>query len=198
MKKVKNTKLTRKFRDRYRVENGRICVDLNLKSIKQIFDEKDPSPFRVRDLDIDATDYITSAVEEFSAKTPMKIVIFCETKHEETLISSSALVNAIHSFYAYEEELAKKELKGKLKQGQLAFLIGSTFLMFCLGLSEVLEALVFHAFAKKFFLEGLGIIGWVALWFPVNIFLYEWWPIASDRKIYNKIAKMPIEVNFPT
>jgi hypothetical protein len=42
--------------------------------------------------------------------------------------------------------------------------------------------------------EGLTIIGWVAMWEPVYVFLYGWWPIVQKRNIYRKILSMDISV----
>jgi hypothetical protein len=42
--------------------------------------------------------------------------------------------------------------------------------------------------------EGLLIIGWVALWRPVEIFLYDWWPIRRQQKRFEGIARMPVEI----
>jgi hypothetical protein len=42
--------------------------------------------------------------------------------------------------------------------------------------------------------EGLLIIGWVALWHPLEIFLYSWWPILGRQRLCRKIAMIPVEV----
>ncbi|HWR26153.1 MAG TPA: hypothetical protein VN278_07915, partial [Methanosarcina sp.] len=42
--------------------------------------------------------------------------------------------------------------------------------------------------------EGLTIIGWVAMWEPVYVFLYGWWPIVQKRNIYRKILSMDVGV----
>jgi hypothetical protein len=43
--------------------------------------------------------------------------------------------------------------------------------------------------------EGLTIIGWVAMWEPVNVFLYGWWPLVQKKNIYNKILGMDVKVS---
>ena len=43
--------------------------------------------------------------------------------------------------------------------------------------------------------EGLTIIGWVAMWEPVYVFLYGWWPIVQKKNIYRKILGMDVKVN---
>jgi hypothetical protein len=42
--------------------------------------------------------------------------------------------------------------------------------------------------------EGLLIMGWVAMWRPIETFLYDWWPIRRHRALLTQIARMPIEV----
>jgi hypothetical protein len=42
--------------------------------------------------------------------------------------------------------------------------------------------------------EGLLILGWVAMWRPVEIFLYDWWPEFGKHLLFLRIAGMKIEV----
>ena len=51
-------------RTRYRVEEGRSCIDLKVRHSRQLFDTRDPAPFRERDLDADAVEYLLAAAEE--------------------------------------------------------------------------------------------------------------------------------------
>ncbi|HEU0284513.1 MAG TPA: hypothetical protein VFR52_05150, partial [Sphingomicrobium sp.] len=41
--------------------------------------------------------------------------------------------------------------------------------------------------------EGLIIIGWVALWRPVEMLLYDWRPIRREKKMLDKLANVPVE-----
>jgi hypothetical protein len=41
--------------------------------------------------------------------------------------------------------------------------------------------------------EGLLILGWVAMWRPVEIFLYDWWPELGKRRLFDRIVHMQIE-----
>jgi hypothetical protein len=46
----------------------------------------------------------------------------------------------------------------------------------------------------KLFRESLIIVGWVALWRPLEIFLYDWWPIARHRSLYRRLAKADVRL----
>ena len=40
--------------------------------------------------------------------------------------------------------------------------------------------------------ESVVIGGWVALWQPINIFLYDWWPIRRLVKLYDRLARADV------
>jgi hypothetical protein len=64
----------------------------------------------------------------------------------------------------------------------------------CLLGADILGA----AFANNTFLrllkESLLIGGWVAMWRPMQIFLYEWWPIIRKGRIYRNLARAMVHV----
>jgi len=43
--------------------------------------------------------------------------------------------------------------------------------------------------------ESLIIGGWVALWRPMEIFLYDWWPIRAEARLLDRLAAMPVSVH---
>jgi hypothetical protein len=42
--------------------------------------------------------------------------------------------------------------------------------------------------------QSLLILGWVANWRPLEIFLYDWWPIRRRLILLRRLAAMPVEV----
>jgi hypothetical protein len=44
--------------------------------------------------------------------------------------------------------------------------------------------------------EGFFILGWVANWRPLEIFLYDWWPIRRKRNLLAKLAATSVELRF--
>jgi hypothetical protein len=43
--------------------------------------------------------------------------------------------------------------------------------------------------------EGLTIFGWVAMWQPLQIYLYGWWPLRRRWKILEKLGSMKVEIH---
>ena len=82
------------------------------------------------------------------------------------------------------------ELRRLLKQGAASLVIALVFLGACLALRQTRQSLSGWALLS----EGLLIIGWVGLWRPVEIFLYDWWPLWRRIHRLEKIAALPVEV----
>ena len=42
-------------------------------------------------------------------------------------------------------------------------------------------------------IENSLVIGaWVALWRPIEIFLYDWWPIRAEARLYDRLSQMEV------
>ncbi len=70
------------------------------------------------------------------------------------------------------------------------------FLTFCLSLSGLIGQLSDSPLLETPRLV-LDILGWVALWRPLEIFLFEWWPVREDIRMYERLAKMPVRLILP-
>jgi hypothetical protein len=71
--------------------------------------------------------------------------------------------------------------------------IGLLFLGICLLASDAL-ARQEHGTLFNLARESLTIAGWVAMWRPMQIFLYDWWPLLNMGRLYEKLSKTPVEV----
>lgn len=181
-------------KSRYRLDQGKYCIDMLMNNPHQIFDERDPAPFRERDLDEDAVDYLMGSILEIPDSARAKIVITLP-KNYESSGHESVIRDAIRSFFEYEIEKTRKEINLVLRQGEFAMFVGVMFLTACLGLAHSL----FHNATSVLGLtlhEGLIIMGWVAMWRPIDVFLYAWWPMATRRRYCKKLLRTEIEFRF--
>jgi hypothetical protein len=176
----------------YRTENGSILIEMRLRTVMQIFNSLDPAPFHEKDLDPDAEAYITEIVQDFPLAQPMKIVIHLPCREAECE-EARTLLMAIRNHYDYLEASAARELRLKFRQGRVSLAIGIAFLLVMGVISTIISPYTHSGFAA-WVSGGLLIVSWVAMWEPVNIFLYLWWPIRRKRRIYEKISRMHVEV----
>lgn len=71
------------------------------------------------------------------------------------------------------------------------------FLALCLlGSRLVGEITLLPGFVERFIDEGLVIAGWVALWYPLDVLLYQRWPLARERRLYEALRDMRLEFEF--
>lgn len=178
---------------RYRVENGKVCIELKLKNPYQIFDARDPAPFRERDLDDDAVKYIVSSANEFTLKTPLKLKIHLSDTMPDGM-DAALIKDAIHTYFEYESDLLRRKLRQVFRQAQVFLMVGILALIVCLSLSHNIEQLGFDASWSRILREGFMISGWVAMWKPMDLLLYDWRPIAHEKKLFEKLSSVEIDV----
>lgn len=44
--------------------------------------------------------------------------------------------------------------------------------------------------------ESVIIAGWVAMWRPMEVFLYDWWPIRVEARFQDRLAAMPVQIRY--
>lgn len=184
---------TRLERGRYLRENGQVVVDVAVRSSRQLFNERDPAPFLERDLDDDFAAYVLSSVEEFPLGTPMRLRISIQEEAEGAL-EQKTLREAIRSYFTYEAKLMGGKRRKRLRIGRWFFLVGVVALSVCLGIAQLLSALEQRSRVWGIAREGFVIIGWVGMWRPVEVFLYDWWPLREQERYLMKVAGMDIDV----
>ncbi len=176
----------------YKNVDGTILIEMKLQEIMQIYDTLDPAPFFQKVLDRNAEEYITEAVMDFPSHTILKLVVYLPQKELQKEAAQS-LEQSVHNHFAYKANQAKRELHEKLRGGRITLAIGLIFLSFTLVGNFVLSSRP-NTVVNQLVLSSLLIIGWVAMWQPVNTFLYDWWPIRRKMKIYSKIQEMEVSI----
>jgi hypothetical protein len=63
-----------------------------------------------------------------------------------------------------------------------------------MGARQLIRDLVPDNAIAGFLSEGLAILGWVANWRPIEILLFEWWPMNRRRQLFTRLAEAPVEV----
>lgn len=180
--------------DRYKHEKENIIIEVGVKNSRQLFNERDPAPFRERDLDPKFVIYLVSAVEEFPMGTPMVLRILTSDNEDLKTESQLAIKESIGAYFLYESKLAKAKLQKKRRTARYFFLVGLVTLIICLSLAQFLDSIRIFPSVTNVLSVSFVIIGWVAMWHPIEALLYDWWPIYEQRQYFDKIAKLDVEV----
>lgn len=166
-----------------------VAVELRLDRISRLYNSLDPAPFREKDLDAAADDYIVGSAEDASG--PIKLVVMLPDS-ELSRPEAAQLPESIQHHFVLRRDSERRLLRNMWWRGRMALLIGIIFLAACLFARRLLlgsTSTTAHIVA-----EGLLIIGWVAMWGPLDIILYGWWPIYSRCKLFDRLAQLEVEL----
>jgi hypothetical protein len=87
----------------------------------------------------------------------------------------------------------REQLRLLLGRGVISLAVGLAFLVACPLVRQWL--LAYSGQGMTIISEGLPILGWVAMWRPVEIFLHDWWPELGKRRLFDRIVHVQIETH---
>lgn len=167
-------------------------LDLRVQELPQLFNSLDPTPFLNKDLDRACEIFI----ENWALSLPHESHLHLTVHIEQLPIPDDAndlVAGAVHNHYAYKIDLVRGELRRLLRRGRLSLAVGLTFVVACLLIAEALTSF-FPGPATRIARESLTIIGWVAMWRPVQIFLYDWWPLKGKIRVFENLRFARVSV----
>jgi hypothetical protein len=168
-------------------------IELRVKEIGQIFHTLDPLPFRERDLDSGVEEYIVGWAGEIAGDHEISIIVHLPTA-EAQRTEALHIEEVIRNYFAYRSKVLGWELRDLFRTGRVSLVIGLAVLAVCIALGKGAGDLLGTDYLGRFLEEGLIILGWVANWRPVQIFLYDWWPIVRRRRLYRRLSLVQVKI----
>jgi hypothetical protein len=169
-------------------------IEVHVPEIKRIFNAIDPSPFRDKDIDPAAEDFIVNWAKELPRSAPLALVVHVDAAADD-LRDAALLPDAIHEFFKHRAIAFRQRLTMLFRRGRMSLLIGLAFLGVSIVIADLLESQTSASQLSKVLREGVLIGGWVAMWKPIEIFLYDWWPIRADARLADRLAVMPVRIH---
>jgi hypothetical protein len=169
-------------------------IEIHVAELKQLFNTLDPSPFQKRDLDPNAEEFIVSWAREAPSSARLALVVHLDRPAGLTT-EAPDLRDAVSQFFTSRADGARWRLRQLLRVGRTSLLIGIAFLAASLTLGSIVETAMGSRLGVLL-REGLLIGGWVAMWRPLEIFLYDWWPIRAEAKLFDRLSAMPVRINY--
>lgn len=173
---------------RYRFEADLHSIDVRVENVEQLFDNRDPAPYRARDLDTDLVDYLVDAAEDLYRHGPFRIVLW---------IAGAPKTDGIDAAFKaqFDYELARIQREGRRRRGigAVAFVLAAMLLAILLTAAHFIATTWPGNFGEAV-REGLVICSWVVLWRPVDIIVYDWIPPRRRRKLFERLRDAPLEI----
>lgn len=179
---------------RYRTEGGVPCIDVRVQRIEQLFDNRDPAPFRERDLDPEVAQYVLDAGADLASRTSFSIVFWLEQPAPNNEIE--------HAFKAHFEDVItrlRRRRRRERRSGAVMLPLGIAIVLVLFTLAQLIGAAVPGTIGAGL-KEGLVISSWVVLWRPVEILIYGWIPLRQERRLVERLlaAKLAVRIGKPS
>jgi hypothetical protein len=170
-------------------------IEVRVAEIQRLFRAIDPSPFGTRQLDPGAEEFIVHRAGEVPGAVPIGLMVYVDRPAgagDDAVVSK----NGVHQFFRRRGEAARRELGDLFRRGRISLVIGLAFLGGSSGLAQALGGTLDGGGLGGFLRESVIIGGWVAMWRPLEVFLYDWWPIRAQAKLYDRLAAMPVGIQY--
>jgi hypothetical protein len=172
--------------------NVESVIEIRVDGIEQLFHTLDPFPFREKDLDREAEEYIVGWARELPADRPFRIVVHFPDDEAQTNLARD-LPEALGKYFAGRAAVIQGDLNELFRIGRRSLTIGVAILIACLLASNLASGFLADAPFRRMVQESFLILGWVANWRPLEIFLYDWWPITRRRDLYRRLSAAAVE-----
>lgn len=172
---------------------GYARIEVHVGELKQLFNSLDPTPFRERDLDPRAEEFIAGWASELHTDMPLGLVVHVDGP-APAAADVAVLREAVREFFKQRAAATRRRLRQLLRVGRTSLLIGIAALGASIGLGDLLANLLtdgrFGGVLRESFLIG----GWVAMWRPLEVFLYDWWPIRAEARLFDRLSELAVRV----
>jgi hypothetical protein len=172
---------------------GCALIEVHVAELKQIFNSLDPTPFRERDLDPRAEEFIAGWAREISSDKPLGLLIHVD-KEDATAEHIAIVHDAVREFFAERAAVTRRQLRLLFRRGRTSLVIGLVFLAASMVLGNFAEGMLRDTRFAGVARESLLIGGWVAMWRPLEVFLYDWWPIRAEARLFDRLSAMTVRI----
>ena len=110
---------------------------------------------------------------------------------------AATLQDAVREFFKDRAIATQRRLRQLLRRGRISLVIGVAFVAAAVVVGDIIASLFTREHLAVVLQESLAIGGWVAMWGPLDILLYEWWPVRAEVRLYDRLGAMVVEVVNP-
>ena len=170
-------------------------IEVRVAELRQLFNAIDPSPFRQRDLDPRAEEFIVDWASDLPMDKPWALVVHLDRPAGRP-DEAAALRDAIHEYFGQRVVTSRRTLRELFRRGRISLVIALAFLTASIAVGDGVAAYLGESGLRGVIREGFLIVGWVAMWRPLEVFLYDWWPIRAEGRLLQRLSTMPVRIEY--
>lgn len=167
--------------------NAAANIDIRIQRLEQLYQTLDPSPFREKTLDLEFQTYLLDCASEFAAGTPLQLTVQAAADMSE---QGTVLQQALHAHFDYLLAQQRRRSKARSRRHRALVLIGLAVLASTLVLRQLLTH--WPGPLVNMLTEGLLILGWVALWRPLEVLLFDSASAREQARMLQALAQIKV------
>ena len=106
------------------------------------------------------------------------------------------LGESVHQYFKQRALDSRRRLRELFRRGRISLMIAVAFLGASIGIGNAVANFLRDTRLAEIIREGLLIVGWVAMWRPLEVFLYDWWPIRAEAHLFDRLSTMPVRIEY--
>ena len=165
-------------------------IQVRVATFEGLFNPMDPTPLDERSLNIEVADWIEEWAEDFDKDHELSVEIYVADGNLAG--RENAVVNGLHNHFEYRAWQSGRQFSKLMREGRISLLIGICAITGFNLLSKAIRSSTNPV--VEIIHEGLSVLGWVSMWKPLEIFLFDWWPIRRERRACRRLAEANVTV----
>jgi hypothetical protein len=170
-------------------------IEISVAELRQLFNAIDPSPFRQRDLDPRAEEFIVAWASDLPVNKPWALVVHLD-RPAGRADEAAILRESIHEYFGQRVAASRRQLRELFRRGRISLVIALAFLSMCIAIGDAVAGYLGESRLSEVIREGFLIGGWVAMWRPLEVFLYDWWPIRAEGRLLRRLSTVPVRIEY--
>lgn len=163
-------------------------IEVQVQHFDQLFETLDPSPFREKALDPEFETYLRDCVGAFPDDAQVRLLVHAPAPSRQHADDFPLALHA-HFDFLLEQHDRRRRMVARRHRGVViagvAVLAGSLLLrQWLAGWSGPLVDIT---------AEGLLVLGWVALWRPIDALLFDRHEAREERAVLRRLARVEVE-----
>jgi hypothetical protein len=170
-------------------------IEVRVAELRQLFNAIDPSPFRERDLDPRAEEFIVGWAGDLPGDAQLALLVHLQRSAGQA-DEAPMLGESIHEYFKQRGMDSRRRLRELFRRGRISLVIAVAFLGASIAVGDAVASFLGDTHFAEIIREGLLIVGWVAMWRPLEVFLYDWWPIRAETRLFDRLSVMPVRIEY--
>ncbi|HMO65851.1 MAG TPA: hypothetical protein PKE47_11640 [Verrucomicrobiota bacterium] len=173
-------------------------INLRVAEPAQLLHPLDPAPPAQRALAPEVEAFILESARELPERTPLALVLHLDRAGNGDEAPPGELAGAVRRFFTARAARTRTQLRRLVRLARLGLLFSLVLFGVALGLGEGIEALLPGRRAGEVFREGLISGGWVAMWRPMEILLFDRLTLRAEARLLDRLGAMDVQTGGAT